>query len=74
MEFVCVVSVKGSLASYIVQQEPENRFKAVLKNYNGKQDDIPLEFVLQKTADGWEAWPKHDEIVTSLAHAIEANR
>jgi hypothetical protein len=74
MEFVCVLSVEGSLASYVVRQEPENRFKAVLKSYNGKQENIPPEFVLEKTGDGWEAIPWHDQIVTSLAHAIEANR
>ena len=74
MEFICVLSVGGSLASYTVQKELENKFKAVLRSNNGTRNDIPPEFLLEKTGDGWKAQPWHEEIVSSLAHAIESSR
>lgn len=72
MEFFCVLSVGGSLASYQVQKESEaEEYRAVLRTNNGKRDDIPLEIMLKKVVDNWQAEPWHDEIVQSLIHAIE---
>lgn len=73
MEFFCVLSVGGSLASYHVQKEDELAYKAVLRNTNGKRDDIPAEISLNKVGDKWLAAPQHDDVVQSLIHAIESN-
>jgi hypothetical protein len=73
MEFFCVLSVDGSLASYHVQKESDVAYKAVLRTNNGKRDDIPAEIALEKGTDEWQAQPWHDEIVNSLIHAIESN-
>ena len=72
MEFYCVLSVGGSLASYQVKKESEVAYKAVLRTTNGKRDDIPAEIMLEKRGDDWLSMPKHEEIVQSLIHAIEA--
>ena len=71
MEFVCVLSVGGSLASYIIKPEGENIYKAILKPGSANRDDIPHTISLEKTGDTWTAEPFHDEIITSLAHCIE---
>ena len=73
MEFFCVLSVGGSLASYRVQQETGTAFKAVLQTNNGQRDDIPAEITFQKDPDGWQAQPWHKEIVSGLIHAVESN-
>jgi hypothetical protein len=73
MEFFCVLSVSGSLASYHVQKESAVAYKAVLRPNNGKRDDIPAEIRLKKDGEGWQAAPWHDEIVRGLIHAIESN-
>lgn len=73
MEFYCVLSVGGSLASYKVQKEDNERYKAVLRTNNGRREDIPAEIILQKNKGHWTAQPPHDEIVKSLIHAIESN-
>ena len=74
MEFICVLSVDGSLASYLVRKETESRYTAVLRTANGKREDVPPEISLEKGAEGWQATPSHPEIVPGLIHAIEANR
>lgn len=73
MEFFCVLSVGGSLASYHVQRESDKAYKAVLRTNNGKRDDIPAEIALTKKEDNWQAQPWHDEVVKSLIHAIESD-
>lgn len=73
MEFFCVLSVSGSLASYQVQKSSEVAYKAVLRTANGKRNDIPAEISLYKDSHGWQANPHHDEVVQSLIHAIESN-
>ena len=73
MEFICVLSVGGSLASYHVQREGENRFKAVLRTNNGTRNDIPVEINLEKNKSNWEGRPWHQEIVSGLINAIETN-
>ena len=73
MEFFCVLSVNGSLASYHVQKQENETFKAVLRTNNGKRDDIPAEITLLKANGQWQAQPWQDEIVQSLIHAIERN-
>lgn len=72
MEFFCVLSVGGSLASYGVQQEGAAAFKAVLRPQNGRRDDLPAEIVLQKQEGEWQAEPWHSEVVPGLINAIEA--
>jgi len=73
MEFFCVLSIGGSLASYQVQKESEGIYKAVLRTNNGQRDDVPAEIGLRKEASGWQAEPWHQEIVTGLINAIEGN-
>jgi hypothetical protein len=73
MEFYCVMSISGSLASYHVQMENDTAFKAVLRNNNGKRTDIPAEISLKKNGDAWQAEPWHEEVVQSLIHAVESN-
>jgi hypothetical protein len=73
MEFFCVLSVSGSLASYQVNQETEGAYKAVLRTGIVRRDDIPAEISLQRKEEKWQAEPWHDEIVKSLIHAIESN-
>ncbi|WP_162944483.1 hypothetical protein [Flavisolibacter nicotianae] len=73
MDFFCVFSANGSLASYRVQREGEGVYKAVLRSDNGQRDDLPAEIWLQKEPGGWQASPPHDEITSSLVHALEAN-
>lgn len=72
MEFFCVLSVGGSLASYHVQKLNEEAYEAVLRITNGKRDDIPAQFSLSKGSNGWQASPHHEEIAQSLIHAIES--
>ena len=73
MEFYCVLSVDGSLASYHVKRESETMYKAVLRTNNGQRDDIPAEIILTKKSNEWQAEPRHENLVQSLIHAIEAN-
>jgi hypothetical protein len=73
MEFFCVLSVGGSLASYHVQKQSEEGYKAVLRANHGKRDDIPAEIIFQKEGEKWQAHPWHEEVVQSLVHAIETN-
>lgn len=73
MEFFCVLSVDGSLASYRIQGEAGGIFKAFLRQLNGQREDIPAEISLQKGADGWIAHPWHAEVVHGLIDAVEAN-
>lgn len=73
MDFFCVFSANGSLASYRVQRESEGVYKAVLRSDSGQRDDIPAELRLQKGPGGWLASPSHDEIASNLVHALEAN-
>lgn len=73
MDFLCVLSVSGSLAYYQVQKESGEAYKAILRTNNGRRDDIPAEISLQKNASGWQATPPHPEIVQGLIQAIESN-
>lgn len=73
MEFYCVLSVDGSLASYQVEIIDEVTCKAVLKTTSGRRNDIPAEIVLHKQAGDWQAQPLHDEIVQGLIKAIETS-
>lgn len=73
MEFICVLSVGGSLASYLVREESGNKYAAVLRTNSGKRDDVPVEIFLERKDSSWEAKPGHPEIVAALTHAIDAN-
>ncbi|HET7899495.1 MAG TPA: hypothetical protein VFL47_17530 [Flavisolibacter sp.] len=73
MEFFCVLSVSGSLASYQVKREQEDLYEAVLWANNGQRDDIPAEFTVKKEGSNWHVQPWHDEIANGLIRAIEAN-
>ena len=73
MEFFCVLSVDGSLATYLVKKESDLKYSAVLRPTNGKREDIPSQILLEKGDTDWQAQPPHDEIVKGLLHAIEAN-
>jgi hypothetical protein len=55
MEFICVLSVGGSLASYQVRKEEMDKYTAVLKTNSGKRDDLPGEIRLKKKRE-WVAW------------------
>ncbi|RYZ18144.1 MAG: hypothetical protein EOO10_26200 [Chitinophagaceae bacterium] len=71
MEFICVLSIGGSLASYQVRKEGENNYLATLRNNNGKRDDLPAELVLEKEDGKWVAQPWYEELVTGIGHAID---
>ena len=71
MKFICVLSVNGTLASYSVASESEHTYKAVLRNNNQRQDDLPAQFLLTRTSTGWVGEPQHPVIVPAIAHAIE---
>jgi len=72
MEFMCALSVDGSLATYRVKKKSENSYAATLRAAKGKQADAPSEITLVKNAAGWTAVPLHEEIVRGLVNAIEA--
>ena len=71
MEFFCVLSVGGSLASYHLKKVDETTFTAVLKTGSSRDAGIPAEMTLRKNGSAWQAQPHHEEIVTGLVHAIE---
>ena len=73
MEFFCVMSVNGSLASYLVKKESNEVYKAVLRTTNGKRDDLPAEIILENAAGTWQAQPWREEVVQSIILAIETN-
>lgn len=73
MEFICVISVSGSLASYRITKQSNTAFTASLQSGNGKRQELPERIVLTKEAEGWKANPWHDEIVPSLTHAIDSS-
>ncbi|HEV7329840.1 MAG TPA: hypothetical protein VGN63_02275 [Flavisolibacter sp.] len=73
MEFFCVMSVDGSLASYLVSKESDVVYKAVLRTTNGKRDDLPPEIILENAGGTWQAQPWHEEVVQSIILAIETN-
>ena len=72
MEFICVFSVGGSLASYQVKREEENKYKAVLRNSGGKREDVPAQVALEKNGGEWKAVPMHQEVVAGLIHCIDS--
>lgn len=72
MEFICVFSVSGSLASYQVKKEEGNKYKAVLRNSGGKREDVPAQLELEKTGNEWTAVPMHSEVVAGLVHCIDS--
>ena len=71
MEFVCVLSVNGSLASYLVQEEEKEEYTAELKDAD-KRRDIPSKMHVCKKDGEWEANPWHEEIGPAIIHAIKA--
>jgi hypothetical protein len=73
MEFHCVFSISGSLASYHVQKEGDGLYKAVLRSGAGRRDDVPAEIALSKESGNWKAEPWNEEVVKSLINAIETN-
>jgi len=72
MEFVCVLSVSGSLVSYIITEETEETYIASLKTASIKGNDIPETIALKKENGGWKADPWYDEIIPGLTNCIEA--
>ena len=72
MEFMCVLSVSGSLANYLVQKESETNYQATLRTVNGEQTDLPPEIRLLKAGNEWSGTPHHEEIFRGLVNAIEA--
>ena len=71
MEFICVLSVGGSLASYKVRKEGKNGYSATLRSNNGQHENLPAELVLKKEEGNWVAEPWHEEIVSGITHAID---
>lgn len=71
MEFTCVLSVGGSLVSYIITKQSDAAYTATVKDGYSKHENLPEIIWLKKNADGWQAQPEHDEIVPALMLAIE---
>lgn len=74
MEFYCVLSVGGSLASYQVVKETDDSYKAALRPGSGRRDDIPERLQLFREGGEWKADPWHNEVVQAIIHAIESNQ
>jgi hypothetical protein len=72
MEFMCVLSVGGSLATYRLKKESETMYLALLQNATANGADVPAEIILTKIDNAWTGSPQHEEIVRGLGHAIEA--
>ena len=72
MEFVCVLSVNGSLVSYTITKEAELAYIASLKAGGIKGNEIPETIALKKENGSWKAEPRHDEIIPGLTKCIEA--
>jgi len=71
MEFICVLSVGGTLASYKVRKESDTYYSAELRNNNGQRDDLPAKLTFHKKGTEWQALPWHEEIVSGIMQAIE---
>lgn len=71
MNFICVLSVNGTLASYSITKENEQAYTAVLRSNNLRQEVLPTEIILTKTDGTWVGTPHHPLIVPSIVHAIE---
>ena len=67
-----MLSVGGSLVSYIITEEAEETYKASLKTGSIKRNDVPEEIALKKENGGWQAEPWHEEIISGLTNCIEA--
>jgi len=72
MEFVCVLSVNGSLLSYHVSQLSETQYKALLRGGGEKRKEIPETIYLERIEKNWEVNPWHRETAEAIIHAIEA--
>lgn len=66
-----MLSVGGSLVTYLLKQESELTYSAVFRPTNGTRTDIPIQVLLEKKGDAWQAHPWDDEIVKGLVGAIE---
>jgi len=71
MEFVCVLSVAGALASYQVYGNGAEDYNAVLRNEG--RTDLPAQMQLRRVEGRWIAEPEHEEVSRALIHCIEAN-
>ncbi len=72
MDFVCVLSVDGSLVSYEVSEE-NGKYLAVLKSRSDGVDQQFQRIALEKQNGNWTAQPWQEEIVQSIIKCIEAN-
>lgn len=72
MEFICVLSVNDSLASYFVSQVSPDHYKAVLKGSGVERKDLPATLTIQKKEDKWISFPLQEEVSAAIIHAIEA--
>jgi hypothetical protein len=70
MEFVCVLSIEGTLVSYMLTREAEDRYRAHLKSSG--MPGLPDNIVLEKKEGQWRTEPWHPDIINSLIHCIEA--
>lgn len=73
MEFICVLSIGGSLASYQVRKESDISYSAELRNNNAQRNDLPARLTLHKKGTEWLVQPWHEEIVSGITQAIEMN-
>lgn len=71
MEFVCVMSVAGSLLSYTVVKEAESRYLAKLKRQPALQEGVPEQIIIKKVDGQWVCNPTAKEIVTNLIKCIQ---
>ena len=71
MEFVCVLSVSGALASYGVRGNGADDYNAVLRNEG--RTDIPAQMQLRRVDGQWRMEPEHEEIGKALILCIESN-
>ena len=74
MEFICVFSVGGSLASYLVKKESETTYRATLRNSQGRENNLPDIVLLERNGEGWKTNQSQPDVVHNLTQAIENNR
>lgn len=71
MDFVCVMSVRGRLLSFDVEQRDGN-YRARLRNVPEHDDDLFRDVMLERQNGGWKADIDDEEVINNLLKCIDA--
>lgn len=69
-----MLSVDGSLASYLIKPQAVNGYEAVLRVTGEKRRDIPERIMLHVEDGTWIGEPWHDTVVPALIRAITSGK